>query len=207
MTRIHPIPAASAQSVVACLATLALALAACTSVNPSISPSASTAGSAGTGPAASQAPTASQTAVTASPAHANQPQTIHVLEPAKNVTQVSVGSLTGCTSTKGCQGDYVLGDDPLLDATTKQEVGRLLFECFRVDTGSSLFHCPGNTITLTGRGQIVYTEDVHFAAGYTLDQWPITGGTGEFVGATGFVTSPADSTYTDGGDFVITIAR
>ena len=68
---------------------------------------------------------------------ANQPRTIHVLEPARNVTEVSVGSLTGCTSTAGCQGDYVLGDDTLLDATTREEVGSLLFECFRVDTGST----------------------------------------------------------------------
>jgi hypothetical protein len=176
VTRSQPIRATFRRCVVACLATLALALAACSSANAPASPSA-------------------------------QPQTIHVLEPAKNVTQVSVGSLTGCTSTRGCQGDYVLGDDPLLDATTQKEVGRLLFECFRVDVGSTLFHCPGNTITLTGRGQIAYTEDVHFASGYTLDNWPITGGTGEFLGATGFVTSPADSTYTDGGDFVITITR
>lgn len=138
---------------------------------------------------------------------ANERQTIHVLEPATNVTEVSVGSLTGCTSTTGCQGDYVLGDDPLLDATTREEVGRLLFECFRVDTGSSLFHCPGNTITLTGRGQIVFTENVHFAPSYAPEDWPITGGTGEFLGATGFVTSPANSTYTAGGDFVITITR
>jgi hypothetical protein len=92
----------------------------------------------------------------------------------------------------------------LLDATTRKEVGSLQFECFRVDTATSLFHCPGNTFTLTGRGQISYTEDVHFAPGYALEPWPITGGTGEFLGATGFVTSPADSTYTEGGDFVIT---
>jgi hypothetical protein len=136
---------------------------------------------------------------------AHAPQTIHVLEPARNVTEVSVGSLTGCTNEAGCQGDYVLGDDPLLDATTQQEVGRLLFECFRVDTATTLFHCPGNTIILTGRGQIVYTEDVHFAPGYSTDPWPIIGGTGEFAGATGFVTSPAHSSYTGGGDFVITI--
>jgi hypothetical protein len=183
---------------VACLATLALALAAC-SANPS-GPSASADSSTGVEPSASQA------ADTASPA-AGQPQTIHVLEPARNVTEVHVGSLTGCTSTTGCQGDYVLGVDPLLDATTKQEVGSLLFECFRVDTGSSLFHCPGNTIVLTGRGQIVYTENVHFAPGYPPDVWPITGGTGEFLGVAGTVTTPADSTYTEGGDFVITITR
>jgi hypothetical protein len=134
-------------------------------------------------------------------------ETIHVLEPARNFTQVSVGSLTGCTDAGGCQGDYIVGDDPLLDPATMKEVGRLLFECFRVDTASSLFHCPGNTIVLTGRGQIVYAEDVHFASGYTPDAWPITGGTGEFLGATGTVTSPRDSTYTEGGDFVITLMQ
>jgi hypothetical protein len=157
--------------------TVALALAACSGVSPSPSPT------------------------------AGRPYTIHLLEPATNVTTVSVGSLTGCASTTGCQGDYVLGNDPLLDATTKQEVGRLLFECFRVDVGSTLFHCPGNTISLTGRGRIIYTEDVHFAPGYPLGTWPITGGTDEFAGATGSVASPADSIYTDGGDFVITITH
>jgi len=153
----------------------------------------------------SHAPTASQApSMDPSPSPANEMHTIHVLEPARNVTQVSVGSLTGCTSLTACQGDYVLGDDPLIDATTRQEVGSLQFECFRVDTPSSLFHCPGNTFTLTGRGQIDYIEDVHFAPGYAQDPWPITGGTGEFLGAIGFVTTPADSTYTGGGDFVIT---
>jgi hypothetical protein len=141
------------------------------------------------------------------PSRSPASETIHVLEPARNVTQVSVGSLTGCTDEAGCQGDYVLGDDPLLDATTREEVGSLLFECFRVDTGSSLFHCPGNTIVLTGRGQIVYAEDVHFASGYPPDVWPITGGTGDFLSVTGTVTSPADSTYTEGGDFMITITK
>ena len=147
----------------------------------------------------------STTASTSPGASGPVAQTIHVLEPARNVAEVLVGSLTGCTNEAGCQGDYVLGDDPLLDAASKQEVGRLLFECFRVDAASTLYHCPGNTIMLTGRGRIVYTEDVHFAPGYTPEQWPITGGTGEFLGATGFVSSPADSTYSDGGDFVITI--
>ena len=176
MTAAQSIGAGRAHRVVACLATLALWLAACSSAG---TPSGS----------------------------ANEPQMIHVLEPARNVADVSVGSLTGCTSTTGCQGDYVLGNDPLLDATTKEEVGSLLFECFRVDSASSLFHCPGNTITLTGRGQIVFTEDVHFAPGYPPDIWPITGGTGEFLGVTGTVSSPADSTYTEGGDFVITITK
>lgn len=210
---------------VACLTTVALILAGCGSGSPTAGPSARVIGSAAPQPTASpvpsvsQAPSASQapstspspsapatppSSVTALPSPAKEPQTIHVLEPARNVTQVSVGSLTGCTSLTACQGDYVLGDDPLLDATTRKEVGNLQFECFRVDTDSSLFHCPGNTFTLTGRGQISYTEDVHFAPGYDLEPWPITGGTGEFLGAIGFVTSPADSTYTEGGDFLIT---
>jgi hypothetical protein len=206
MSPTQPLRARGTGIAIAGLVALALALAACTSANSSASPPASVRSSAGAAPGASHAPITTQ-APSAGSFGANQPQTIHVLEPAKNVTMVSVGSLTGCTSTAGCQGDYVLGDDPLLDATTKQEVGRLLFECFRVDTGSSLFHCPGNTITLTDRGQIVYTEDVHFIAGYAPEAWPITGGSGEFLGAIGFVTSPADSKYTGGGDFVITIVK
>lgn len=191
---------------VAGLACLGLALGACTTSNPSASTPTSVSSSAAAAPSGSQAPTVSG-APPAGSSGASQSQTIHVLEPARNVTTVPVGSLTGCTSTTGCQGDYVLGDDPLLDATTRQEVGRLLFECFRVDVGSNLFHCPGNTITLAGRGQIVYTEDVRFGSAEAPGTWPITGGTGEFLGATGFVTSPADSSYTGGGDFLITIIR
>lgn len=141
------------------------------------------------------------------PSGAPAPQTIHVLEPARNMTEVSVGTLTGCTSTEGCQGDYVLGDDPLIDAMTREVVGSLLFECFRVDVATTLFHCPANTITLTDRGQIVYTEDIHFAAGYPPEAWPITGGTGEFLGVKGTVTTPAGSTYTEGGDFLITFTN
>jgi len=206
MTRTQSIRTTRGRLLVVCVASLAMALSAC-STNPPANPPASVAGGAIAESSAS--PPTTRPVPSASPAISpagtvNEPKTIHVLEPARNVTQVSVGSLTGCTSQTACQGDYVLGDDPLIDATTGQEVGSLLFECFRVDTPSSLFHCPGNTITLTGRGQIDYVEDVHFAPGYAQEQWPITGGTGEFLGATGFVTSPADSTYTEGGDFVIT---
>lgn len=207
MLPIQPIRALRPGILVAGMAILGLALGACTSANPSASAPASAGSSTGAAPSGSQAPAVSQAPLVGS-FGANESQTIHVFEPGKNVTLVPVGTLTGCTSTAGCQGDYVLGDDPLLDATTRHEVGRLLFECFRVDVGSTLFHCPGNTIILAGRGQIVYTEDVHFVSGYgPPDVWPITGGTGEFLGATGFVTSPADSTYTEGGDFVITVFR
>jgi hypothetical protein len=134
------------------------------------------------------------------PAASSQPQKIHVLEQVVNDTEVKVGSLTGCTNTTSCQGDYYLGDHPLVDPTTHTQVGTLKYECFVIDTGSSVYHCPGATITLTGRGQITFTETVDFssAAG---ERGPITGGTGEFLGATGVVTSPGLA------DFVIEINR
>ena len=91
---------------------------------------------------------------------ANQPQTIHVLEVDTNVTLVRVGSLTGCT-TEVCEGDYYVGDNELVDAQTSERVGNFLFECFVVDVASGLYHCPSNTMVLTGRGRIVITEDVY----------------------------------------------
>ncbi len=71
MTPTQPIRAARARLVVACLATLALALAACSGANPSASPSASVSSSTAAEPSASQAPTVSQ-APSASQAPASQ---------------------------------------------------------------------------------------------------------------------------------------
>jgi hypothetical protein len=176
MTLTQSVRAIRARLIVPWLAALVLALAACSGAS---SPS---------GP------------ITASPALASQPQTIHVIEHPINSTTVRVGSLTGCTNTTSCQGDFYLGDNPLFDAATGTEVGTLKYECFVIDTGSSLYHCPGNTVTLTGRGQIVFTETVDFdrPAG---ERGPVTGGTDEFLGATGVVTSPGLE------DFVVTITR
>jgi hypothetical protein len=162
----------------ACLAAIVLAVAAC-SGTPPVSPSAS--------------------------AGAGRAQTIHVLEHPTTVTLVRVGSLTGCTSTP-CLGDYYAGNSNMFDATTNTKVGTFLFECFVVDVASGLFHCPANTLDLTGRGQIVYTENVYIGnKAAPAGPWPIIGGTGEFLGAIGTVSSPPDSTASD-GDFVITIS-
>ena len=180
--------------VVSCLATLALALGACSGANQPASPSASVTGSTGADPSASQA-------IATVPA---QPQTIHVLEPGGNDTDVSVGKLTGCTATT-CQGDYSIGDDPLFDAVTSKQVGTILFECFVVDLASNLSTCPGITIDLSGRGQIVYTANL-IGGAWQPEPWPIIGGTGEFLGATGTVTSPQLQT-SSGGDYVITITK
>jgi hypothetical protein len=57
------------------------------------------------------------------------------------------------------------------------------------------------TITLTGRGQIVFTEVIEHEAGKPPTIAPITGGTGEFLGATGTVTAKV---LAGNGDFVIT---
>jgi hypothetical protein len=163
----------------------------------------------------SPAPTAAAPSVapqSLAPAAANRPQTIHVLEDPVEFTTVPVGSLTGCTSTTGCQGDHLIGRSRMLDATTRTEVGTFLVDCFLIDPGQSLYHCPANTITLAGRGQIVFTESLLFKSGVSREAWktwapwPIIGGTGEFLGAMGTVDSPADSTWS-AGDFVITITR
>jgi hypothetical protein len=175
MTPTQPIRATRMRFVVAGLATLALALAAC-SANPAASPSAS--------------PSASP------------PQTIHLFDHPTSGTEVRVGSLTGCTDTT-CQGDYIIGHDPLTDDSGK-EVGTLTYECFVADPASSLYHCPGNTIDLTDRGQIVFAEAIQHEVGGPATTAPITGGTGEFLGTTGFVISKKVST---GGDFVITFTK
>jgi hypothetical protein len=172
--------------VVTCLAIAALALAACSS-------------------AATTTPTAAPTdAATAAPmlsAAAHQPLTIHLIDHPTGGADVRLGSHSGCTDTL-CQGDYIVGYDPVVDAATGSEVGTLAYECFLVDPGSTLYHCPGNTITLTGRGQIVFAEVIEHVSGGPPTIAPITGGTGEFLGATGFVVSQKIS---NGGDFVITI--
>jgi hypothetical protein len=152
----------------------------------------------------------SSSPVTAPPLEANQPQTIHVLEEPGKFTFGHVGSLTGCNA-GDCQGDTMIGRSRMLDAATHEVVGAFLVDCFLIDPGQKLYHCPANTITLTGRGQIVFTETLLWGGGgagqdtwATWAPWPIIGGTGEFLGATGTVDSPADSTWS-AGDFVITI--
>jgi hypothetical protein len=139
-------------------------------------------------------------------AGANQPQTIHVIEHPTNVTLVRVGSIAGCAKAI-CMGDYYAGISSMSDATTGKTVGTFVFECFVVDDASGLYHCPASTLDLTGRGQIVYTESVYIGKkDVPPGTWPIIGGTGEFLGATGTVSSPADSTESD-GDFVITFTN
>lgn len=161
------------------------AVAAASAASPSPSPAAATPSDAPQSPAL---------------AAAAQQTVIHVLENPLDWAEVNVGTLTGCTNATTCQGDYYLGDHPLVDASTHDVVGTLKFECFVMDTGSSVYHCPGSTITLTGRGQITFTETVDFdhPAG---ERGPITGGTGEFLGVTGAVTSASL------GDFTISITR
>src|SRR3989304_941316 len=66
----------------------------------------------------------------------------------------------------------------------------------------NLYHCPANTVTLTGRGDIVFDETVSLDGHPFPEPWPIVSGTGEFLGATGSVESPDDSTWSWGG-FVI----
>ncbi len=162
---------------VACLATVALALAACTGPNLSASAAASS---------------------------AKPPQTIHLTLQPGNDTYVSVRSVTACTNTTSCQGDYLIGDDLLFDAATGKQVGTLVYVEFVVDTGDTLFHSPANTITLTGRGQIVFSETLYDDGSGRPATAAIIGGTDEFLGVTGFVISRSLSGR---GDFVVTITN
>jgi len=194
MTPSQPIRVRRVRSLVAGLATLAVIFAACGSA---ASPSPTAAPTV----AATPAPTPAPTATPLSPAAASEAQTIHLILHPVNDT---VGSPTGCSSAGSCQGDFMIGYDPLVDAETGKEVGTFAYECFLVDPASTLYHCPGITITLTGRGQIVFTELIEHLPGKPPAVSPITGGTGEFLGATGTVTAKVLS---GAGDFVITISE
>jgi hypothetical protein len=146
--------------VVACLATAALALAACSSANPPASPSPSAESGTEATPtatptlrvAAALARTRRHTAARRQPA-ADDPLILH---PSSD-TEISVRSQTGC-NTEYCQGDYRLGDDPLFDAATGKQVGTLVYVEFVVTTADPLWLSPANTITLEGRGQIAFSE-------------------------------------------------
>jgi hypothetical protein len=175
MTPTQQIRATRAGFVVACMTTAALALAACSSGGPSASPSAS-----------------------------GRSNTIHLIEHPTNVSSVEVGSLTGCTDATSCRGDYLLGDNPVFDAVTGAEVGTITFECFFFDPGSLKLHCPGITITLTNRGQIVFNESVDLGGEVRPANGTIIGGSGEFLGAIGTVTSKKLASTSD---FVITISE
>lgn len=202
---------------------VAILVAACGAAQPSPAGSAVAAGTASPSPpssaaAPSAAPLTSTPApaapisVATAPAAANQPTAIHLLEDPIDFTDVKVGSLTGCTSTGGCLGDQLVGHSRMLDAATHKEIGAFLVNCVLIDPGQSLYSCPANTITLTGRGQIVFTESLLFtsdASRQALDAWrpwPIIGGTGEFLGATGTVEDVIGSTWSY-LDCVITITN
>lgn len=137
-----------------------------------------------------------------SPAPGSQTQTIHLQEHPTSGATVQVGSLAGCTATT-CLGDYLVGYDPVVDVATGKEVGQIAYECFVVDTGNDVYHCPGITIDLTGRGQIAFTE--YFYPGSTRT-WvaPITGGTGEFLGVTGTIAVQLPGPV---GDYVISFSK
>ena len=160
--------------------------------------------------AATQAPPPSATPTLASatpgpaavptpPTAAHRPQTIHVLEDPVDFQTVHVAGCAG-----DCAGDRLTGHSRLIDAATNEVVGSLAVECVLADPSQKLYHCPANTISLDGRGEIVFDETFYLGGPWYPKAWPIVSGTGEFLGATGSVASPKDSTWAY-GDFVITI--
>jgi hypothetical protein len=171
--------------------------------SPASSSPASTVAARSATPAAATPATATPSprpAITLPPA-AHKPQTLHVLEDPIAFTVVQVA---GCTSTAGCEGDQLNGRSWMLDATTRSVVGTFVVRCVLIEPDQNLYHCPANTVTLNGRGDIVFDETVSLDGHPFPEPWPIISGTGEFLGATGSVESPDDSTWTY-GDFVITI--
>jgi hypothetical protein len=138
------------------------------------------------------------------PPPAYRAQTIHLtLQPSGDQEIWVDRAVTGCR-TEYCQGDYRLGDDPLFDAGSGKQVGTLAYVEFVVTTDDPLWLSPANTITLEGRGQIVFSELLHDDQSGRPATGAILGGTGEFTGATGDVTSRS---LRGSGDFVITITR
>lgn len=222
----QPVPTRRATIALAVLATMVLTLSACGSAavasqpppptvaaTPALAPTPALAATPPPTVAATPAPTATPAPDTMStpttvpaasplPAAASRPQTIHLtLHPVND----TVGSLAGCAGAAGsCQGDFMVGYDPLVDAETGKEVGTYAYECFLVDVAGTLYHCPDTTITLSGRGQIVFTEVIEHEPGKPAAIAPITGGTGEFLGVTGTVTAKV---LPGAGDFVISITR
>jgi hypothetical protein len=92
----------------------------------------------------------------------------------------------------------------MLEWATHAQVGTLIVKCVMTDPSRNLYDCPANAITLTGREQIVFDETVVIGGNGPQGPWPIASGTGEFLGATGSVSIPADSTC-HCGNFVIAI--
>jgi hypothetical protein len=206
----RPVRRNSPSFVLVSLAFLAFALVGCSGADTSAGPSASVT-SGGTSPIPSptssdepspSAPaTPSSGQVTASPAAATPGQTIHLILHLSNDT---VGSPSGCANPGSCRGDFMTGDDPLSDAATGTTVGTFAYKCFLVNVATNLYSCPDVTISLTGRGKIVFTEVIQHEPGRPPAISAITEGTGEFLGATGTVTAKV---LDSGGDFVITLAK
>lgn len=181
--------------------TLALALGACSAASPTSSPPTSVAAAeASVSPAPPLAKPASRPVATL-PQPAHRAQTLHVLEDPIAFHTVAVA---GCTSAAGCEGEQLIGRSRMLDADTFEVVGDFDVKCVLLDPSKNSYHCPANTITLFGRGDIVFDETFNLGGPWNPVPWPIISGTGEFLEATGSVASPEDSTWPR-GDFVIAI--
>ena len=117
MTETHSIRGKRAPILLTGLATLGITLAACgsaASVSQTLPPTVAPAATL----IATPTPTTAVPAATPVPAlAASEPQPIHLILRAVNDT---LGSLEGCANAGTCQGDYMIGDDPLLDADERQ---------------------------------------------------------------------------------------
>jgi hypothetical protein len=133
------------------------------------------------------------------------PPPIHVLEDPVDFAKIPVPTGGDC-KTQPCIGEQLVGHSRLLDAATKEVIGTFLVDCELIDPAASLYLCPDNVLNLTGRGQITYVQIFRFVHGAVQDAYPITGGTGEFLGAVGTVTEAPNSTYPY-ADFLINLSK
>ena len=188
----------------------AMLLAACATARSS--PAASVAAAGTASPRATSIATSTTAARSPSPTPeplptaAHRPQTIHVIEEFVSGATIPIRGCTVshvATARGGCVGDQLKGRSIAVDAATHENVGELIFKCVMTDPSRNLYDCA-IAITLTGRGQIVFDETVVIGGNGPQGPWPIISGTGEFLGATGSVGIPADSTC-GCGNFVIAI--
>jgi len=143
--------------------------------------------------------------IAASAATGKKSTTIHVVEVAKNVGAVSVGTLVGSSGSGPNRGDYAVLADPLLKPGTKQVVGHAYTVCYVANPKELIDYCtadyvlPGGHIEAQG---VAPQKPRSFVVG-------ITGGTGSYLGARGQATYTAigNPTTATSFDWVLTLTN
>lgn len=109
---------------------------------------------------------------------------LHFREPTTN------GSSINAAGKVNRQGDYLVWDDPLKDASTGKSVGRVAGLCMLVDAKTQVYDCGPVTYILSGG--TIYSEGLLYGNGKSVPG-PIVGGTGKYEGVHGHVVVSAIS--------------